>query len=167
MRRLVPLALLVGGCASTAVRAPPEPPPLIGPHPAIGRALSVELEGEDGTPALVAPAPGRVLVACFSDRGANFAEGPCSSVLEHWRDRVTVIGIVNGGSPSSGTRRAARFRLFSDPERRTAEQYELADRSQVLVTDVQGRIAAVLGESEWGHLDPVLEGLLFGTDSWR
>jgi hypothetical protein len=168
MRRLAFLAVLLAGCAGAGAKpAPPEPPVLVGDHPAIGRDLTVDLEGEDGGLARVAPAPGRVLVACLVGTGADFAEGPCPRIREKWRDRVTVIGIVEGGRPSGEEVRATAFRLFADPERRTAEKYRLSELPVVLVTDAVGRIAAVLAAGSRDSIDGVVERLLFGTDSWR
>lgn len=158
---------IAGGCISATPRQPLEPPVSAGDHPAVGREYSVDLEGEDGGEALVEPAPGRVLVACVLGADADPGEGPCPGALTRWRDRITVIGIVAGGRPTEGMAGATSFRLFADPEGRTAEKYRLGDPPWVLLADHRGRVAAVLGPDEVGRLDGVIERLLFGTDSWR
>ena len=166
MRRLVFLAVLLVGCAGTGgPRPPPEPPIPTGPHPAVGREFAIDLEGEDGREVRVAPAPGRVLVACLVGPETPLGEGPCASALVRWRDRVTVIGVVEGGRPALGPVRETAFRVFADPERRTAEKYRLEELPLVLVADARGRIAAVLAADRLDRVDPTVERLLFGTES--
>lgn len=134
------LLFLAAGCATPEVAERPRPPTLTGERPAIGRLLDIDVRGGEGATIRLEGVKGRVTAVCvLGGEEAMDLAGSCADLADRWKDRIAVVGL--GLDPDLDPREIP-FRMYRDPGGRViSEILGLDPESQILLLDVQGRIA--------------------------
>lgn len=141
VRSVLFASLLWGvGCASPEPAERPRRPTLTGERPAIGRIFDLDVRGGEGATIRLKGVKGRVTAICVLDPADDGQVARvCEDLADRWKDRITVVGLSlseERGAPP------VPFRVYRDPGGRVlSEILGLDPESQILLLDVQGRIA--------------------------
>lgn len=157
MKRAVVCILVAAACAGPEAAIQPEPPPIEGEGPGIGRLLELDLQGIGG-PISLRAVTGRVTVVCVIREAGTEVARACKEAAERFGDRVTVVGLDTTGAIDP---RLVPFRIYGDPGGdQLREKLDLDDRPQVIATDKRGRVSRVLGAHDLDVLDATLRRLV-------